>query len=254
MFGLFSKKGKCSICSKETSKQLKDGYICNDCLVKCGNNLNRTLSLKEMNVSDIKEAIEKAKQDMIDMNNFNTTRKVGKYISFDDNQRKFLLPKTFFTNAKIYDYSELLGYELLEDGDIITKGGLGRAVVGGVLFGGVGAIVGGVTGGKRGKRVIKSVKIKLTLDNKAVPVEYVTLLNSEFKSDSFVYKSVIQDAEKIIGILTSISRESENKSLENTSVSELSGADEILKFKKLLDEGIITEEEFAAKKKQILGL
>ena len=33
-----------------------------------------------------------------------------------------------------------------------------------------------------------------------------------------------------------------------------SSADEILKFKALLDRGIITEEEFSAKKKQLLGL
>lgn len=33
-----------------------------------------------------------------------------------------------------------------------------------------------------------------------------------------------------------------------------SGADEILKYKSLLDAGIITQEEFDAKKKQILGL
>ena len=33
-----------------------------------------------------------------------------------------------------------------------------------------------------------------------------------------------------------------------------SGADEILKYKQLLDAGIITEEEFQAKKKQILGI
>ena len=33
-----------------------------------------------------------------------------------------------------------------------------------------------------------------------------------------------------------------------------SGADEILKYKGLLDAGIITEEEFNAKKAQILGL
>ncbi|WP_080488158.1 SHOCT domain-containing protein [Oenococcus oeni] len=34
----------------------------------------------------------------------------------------------------------------------------------------------------------------------------------------------------------------------------VSGADEISKFKALLDEGTITKEEFDAKKKQILGL
>ncbi len=36
--------------------------------------------------------------------------------------------------------------------------------------------------------------------------------------------------------------------------AELSSADELLKFKNLLDMGIITQEEFDTKKKQILGL
>lgn len=34
----------------------------------------------------------------------------------------------------------------------------------------------------------------------------------------------------------------------------IGGADELMKYKKLLDDGIITQEEFAAKKKQLLGL
>ncbi|WP_067838316.1 SHOCT domain-containing protein [Amphibacillus sediminis] len=40
----------------------------------------------------------------------------------------------------------------------------------------------------------------------------------------------------------------------STAESTTSEADELIKFKELLDAGVITEEEFAAKKKQILGL
>ena len=42
----------------------------------------------------------------------------------------------------------------------------------------------------------------------------------------------------------------------NTTANNISnsGADEILKYKNLLDQGILTQEEFDAKKKQILGL
>lgn len=36
--------------------------------------------------------------------------------------------------------------------------------------------------------------------------------------------------------------------------NQLSGADEILKYKKLLDAGVISQSEFEAKKKQLLGL
>ncbi|MBP3261508.1 SHOCT domain-containing protein [Pseudobutyrivibrio sp.] len=40
----------------------------------------------------------------------------------------------------------------------------------------------------------------------------------------------------------------------NTIVQEVSAADEIRKFKQLLDDGIISQSEFDAKKKQLLGL
>ena len=51
----------------------------------------------------------------------------------------------------------------------------------------------------------------------------------------------------------------EKKSMDSgqnktTVVQQASTADEILKFKKLADDGIITQEEFEAKKKQLLGL
>lgn len=41
---------------------------------------------------------------------------------------------------------------------------------------------------------------------------------------------------------------------EGAPTQALSGADEIVKYKKLLDDGILTQEEFDAKKKQLLGL
>lgn len=42
--------------------------------------------------------------------------------------------------------------------------------------------------------------------------------------------------------------------LNNTDAGSISPADEIKKYKELLDEGTITQEEFEAKKKQLLGL
>lgn len=47
----------------------------------------------------------------------------------------------------------------------------------------------------------------------------------------------------------------EYKAMEATQiVQQVSAADELKKFKELLDSGIITQEEFDAKKKQLLGL
>ena len=45
-----------------------------------------------------------------------------------------------------------------------------------------------------------------------------------------------------------------SKAPQGTVVQQISAADELRKFKELLDMGIITQEEFDAKKKQLLGL
>ena len=45
-----------------------------------------------------------------------------------------------------------------------------------------------------------------------------------------------------------------SKNPQPTVVQQVSAADEIKKFKELLDLGVITQEEFDAKKKQLLGL
>ena len=42
--------------------------------------------------------------------------------------------------------------------------------------------------------------------------------------------------------------------ITSTSAPTISAADELKKFKELLDSGIISQEEFDAKKKQLLGL
>ena len=44
------------------------------------------------------------------------------------------------------------------------------------------------------------------------------------------------------------------KNSVNTQVNQVSAADELKKFKELLDMGVISQEEFDAKKKQLLGL
>lgn len=87
---------------------------------------------------------------------FNATKRIGTHMEIDETQMKWLIPDGLFggkKNPEIYNYSDIVDFELLEDGEFIVKGRLGRAVVGGVLFGGIGAVVGGVTGGKKSKSI-----------------------------------------------------------------------------------------------------
>ena len=62
-------------------------------------------------------------------------------------------------------------------------------------------------------------------------------------------------ADPIIAAITFADEDIErSKNPQPTVVQQVSAADEIKKFKELLDLGVITQEEFDAKKKQLLGL
>jgi len=186
---------------------------------------------------------------------FNATKKIGTYLYLDDNNKKWAIPEVTITgklkNIRLYNYSDILNFELIEDGNSIIKGGVGRAIAGGVLFGGVGAIVGGVTGKKKNTSLCSRLQIKITLNKLNMSTEYINLITTETKKDGSVYKMYFNTAQEIISTLEVICSKNANKS-DNENTSNISTADEILKFKKLLDEGIITQEEFDRKKQELL--
>ena len=240
----------CAICGKELGllsgkAKISDGAVCTNCLKSAGiSMLSNALSY---NQQTIKELVNVRK--ML-VNNFSKTKSVGKYISVDENNKAFKIGGDIFT------YDNLLSFELLEDGQSITKGGLGRAVAGGLLFGGVGAIVGSVTGGKKSKGVCNSMKLRVSLKNAHTDVVYINFIAIGTQTSSLIYKTAQDSAQKCITALETINdiNQSNRVKYENTEVHNDSAADEIMKFKTLLDQGIITQEEFDMKKKELLGL
>lgn len=80
--------------------------------------------------------------------------------------------------------------------------------------------------------------------------------NNFFNENSFTFDTTVQSNEKMQEVAEYIrNRVEEAKNGGNAKIeSTVSNADELKKFKELLDMGIITQEEFDAKKKQLLGL
>ena len=64
---------------------------------------------------------------------------------------------------------------------------------------------------------------------------------------------MIKNHDKIHKCISNLLIEHQNKSTV-TLAAPVSNADELKKFKELLDEGVITQAEFDAKEKQLLGL
>ena len=263
--GLFSKE-KCILCGAEAGAlgrtKLNDGtFLCSNCIAKTGISQSFTMNiLKGLSLDGIKERIEYYEKDMKEnterISNFNATYQIGVYIWFDDNHKWFLFPQGTFSskinNCYVYKYDEIVDFEVLEDGTVITKGGFGKALVGGAVFGLAGAIAGGTS--KKTKEICNKLEIKVTTRNQDRPVVYLNLINTEFKKSSFVYKQASKSVQDILSKFQIIIDELEQeKGVTKELSSNISVADEIKKFKELLDMGAITQEEFDTKKKELLG-
>lgn len=253
--GLFRTKGLCSICGNEKAKEVKDGFICSDCVKQAGRFLSATkLNPKEQTVSLIKECIVKSnvwvKIQEERKNSFSQTRKIATLL-LDENNQLFKVKN--FLYPDIYSFDQIADFEILEDGESVVKGGLGRAIAGGVLLGGVGAIVGGVTGSKKSKGICKSLQVRIGLKNAVDENVYIKLISSETKTKSIVYKSSISTANDIMNVLSRLT-EPTTKTDNVESIEVKDPYEEIKKAKELLDLGIITQEEFEQKKKELLNL
>ncbi|WP_416323112.1 SHOCT domain-containing protein [[Clostridium] innocuum] len=257
--GLFRAKGICSICGNEKAKEIKDGFVCSSCVKQAGRFLSATkLTPKEQTLDLINYCINKTKiytQNQEERKNiFNQTKKISSLL-LDEKNRLFRIKDRL--SPDIYSYFQIIDYEILEDGESIAKGGLGRAIAGGILLGGVGAVVGGVTGGKKTKGICKSLQIRIGLKEAVDENIYIKLITSETKTKSFLYKGNISIANDIINILSKIA--DDNELLQNSKTSssiqtDLDPYEELKKAKELLDLGIITQEEFEIKKNKLLSL
>ncbi|WP_297639728.1 SHOCT domain-containing protein [uncultured Clostridium sp.] len=184
------------------------------------------------------------------------TIKVGKYLYISDTMQEICIPATFIDSLKILKYTDILDFELLEDGNTISSGGVGRAVAGGFLFGGVGAVVGAATGKHKSTGVVNSMKIKITTKDLNEPVIFIKIFKGEQKKGSFMYNSYQKDAHKILSMLQIIVDKVNQDSTNNNSIiqeNQKSKVDELKELKELLDSGILTQEEFNSEKAKILN-
>lgn len=182
---------------------------------------------------------------------FTATKIVGDFLEIDDKNKIIRIKNGISTVTK--SYSDILDFELQEDNESVIKGGTGRALAGGLLFGGVGAIVGSATGNRKTNSIAQKMTLVIRLNDMNTPMIQIPLIKSPTKRNSTLYSLNRKIAEEAISVLNVIA----NGELENNKTSSqdlVSEVDKIRQYKKLLDDGIITVEEFDAKKKQLLGL
>ncbi|MDT2404006.1 SHOCT domain-containing protein [Enterococcus avium] len=216
---------------------------------------------KELSTDEVKEFIEFSKMTPDEAiakkpaRYFKSTNRYGE-VEIDS------VKKLFRVKLNVYTFDELNSYELLENGSSVMSGGLGigRAVVGGVLAGGVGAVLGGVTKKKKQRNHVDSLKIMVTFKNRTPQSVTLDYIKKKQEKDKKYEKALMKAKETMAGfdyIVSELEIDRHDELVSSTSVQKeqpTTSADEIRKFKELLDEGIISQEEFDAKKKELLNL
>ncbi|MEK7001074.1 SHOCT domain-containing protein [Clostridioides difficile] len=256
--GLFGGKEPCCICGEKGKQKISDGVICSECLKKYKDTFSivePTDVIKKISSEEIKKSISLTLENRKKFESFNASKKVGIYLLVDENKKQLIISDKISNlnkNKRVYDFREIISFELLEDDETIVKSGLGGAIGGGLLFGETGAIAGSILGKKKIKTYVNSLKIKITINNIKNSTKYIYLINSKTSTNSSLYKESYNYAQEILSTL-SIITSSESIEDKKESISS-STADEILKYKNLLNMEAITQEEFDAKKKELLNL
>ncbi|MBO0423813.1 SHOCT domain-containing protein [Enterococcus plantarum] len=184
-----------------------------------------------------------------DLKLFDPDKKIGKYIWIDNiNKLLMISTKNMMKPKYLLRFDNIIGYAVYQDDKEVTKkSGLGRAAVGGLLFGGTGAVVGALTGSETTKSYVKNLWLVLELDgknteSKKAMIPFIVMSKTDISSQLF--KAYARDLESCMSALDGI-----------LSLNASSGNfDTLRKMKQLLDDGIITPAEFEIKKKELLNL
>lgn len=170
-------------------------------------------------------------------------------IFMDDKHKKWAVYHGKKVEPNFFDYTDILDCDIYENGGSTSKGRAGSALVGGALLGVTGAVI-GASRGKKQIGMCNTMSVQITVNNPDFPIITIPLITSQTKTDSFSYKISMQAAQNILADFKYM----KSKAAPINAPTPASSADEIKKFKDLLDSGAITQEEFDAKKKQLLGL
>lgn len=189
---------------------------------------------------------------------FSPTKQVPPYIAVDEINKRFQI------GANLFEYDNLLSYNLNEDSYAATVGGIGQAV----------------------DSVCRSMQLRVNLKNAPIDTTCITFISGDTKKNSPEYKQAQINAQSCASLLAGIAQQigisftmpppiqnvapqladaieefgklfqslNSAGSDKQTQAKTTAPIDEFEKLYHLLHSGLITQEEFDAKKKQLLGL
>lgn len=202
-------------------------------------------------------------------NDFSPTKElrstsVDHAVYIDEKNKKVMFVVLSKDTRTTFNFDELIECSILEDGSTVQSGSAGRAIAGGIVAGGIGAVVGASAG--KSKPITLSLSVRVVTTNIQNALYEIPIITYKTKRDSDTYKRKMQFAQEIYATLVSImdlaKKEQANMTAVSISVPEPSPAptvelpqsqrEAIRNLTELRNAGILTEEEYAKKVTKVL--
>ena len=169
----------------------------------------------------------------------------GDILFLVDSSREMIAVSDNCLKNKMVPFSEIIGCEIIEDSRI--TGGVGRAVVGGVLAGGVGAVVGATTA--RSESII-SYEIVIYRENIDDPRMVLQILKSKTKTSSYIYDNAVKFANNVNATIKAIT--SKNSKSQTNNNAAIGFKDRLIQLEDLKKSGLINSDEYEQKRNEII--
>lgn len=214
----------------------------------CGKRLYYNLDNTEYEPEEEKKEFVKEFDNIIEFNN----RAVA--INKEKKELYFLYNNEL---DKLIKYETIIECKIIENSNVINSGGIGRAIVGGIIAGDSGAIVGANT--RKSKNIVSSLLIRIVTKEIDEPLYTVELLDYQIDTNKPLYanfyKQAMEFANNVYATIQAIINDNNNTNVVETKQepNSTNGLEQLEKLADLKEKGIITQEEFEESKKKILS-
>ncbi len=185
-------------------------------------------------------------------------------LAIDEQKRKICLIDYGRKNltCRIISYKDLLSSEIFEDGETVTStvrsSQIGGALIGALALGGIGAVIGGLSGKTKSSDKVKYMVLRLIVNDTKNPLHEIEFLKFITKKSDSEYRKAMQQARHWHGLIEILIKRADIEDKENAAnnvvqISQSSIADEIKKLSELRDAGILSDVEFQQQKEKLLG-
>lgn len=141
-------------------------------------------------------------------NGLTVTKRVGSLL-IDEQNQKWAIAVLGSSKQQIHNFSDIASVEITENGDKYkSQHGIMRAVVGGAIFGGIGALVGAGTAQKA--KTVNHLSVDIMMNNLDCPMESIVMIRDATKTDSYVYQKAYENVKQMAATLMAMQRISEN--------------------------------------------